>query len=359
MKEIQTKNNNNKEPSENTFDNLQEEEIKHIKNKKENGVYFTKGNCFILDPFKQWFNHIPKHKKLKIIEPFAGDGQIPFLMKNAGYKNEWEMYDLNPTLSNIKKNDSIKSCPIGTCIITNPPYLAKYSASRKKIKYPEEAKLSNYDDVYKLALEKMLYAASYVGAIVPESFITSGLFLNRIDKIISLKFKMFDDTDCPVCLALFSPKEDYQIWSNDVLIGNMSDLSRFMPNPKEFHEWKFNSRKGDIGLINIDNNKTESIRFVEGNSIPRKEIKYSSRLKTRILGDKNYELDKLLNEANSILSNFRTSTEDVFLTAFKGIRADGKYRRRLDYNLAKSILDVAYNNIQNQKTTEETSEGLF
>ena len=34
----------------------------------------------------------------------------------------------------------------------------------------------------------------------------------------------------------------------------------------------------------------------------------------------------------------RASTYDVFLTAFKGLRKDGKYRRRMEYRLARDII---------------------
>ena len=37
-----------------------------------------------------------------------------------------------------------------------------------------------------------------------------------------------------------------------------------------------------------------------------------------------------------IPTKFRNKTNDVFLTSFKGLRQDGKYRRRLDFNLAIS-----------------------
>ena len=43
---------------------------------------------------------------------------------------------------------------------------------------------------------------------------------------------------------------------------------------------------------------------------------------------------------NARLATIRKKTHDVFLTAFKGIRRDGHYRRRLDWALTRAIVDA-------------------
>jgi len=43
-----------------------------------------------------------------------------------------------------------------------------------------------------------------------------------------------------------------------------------------------------------------------------------------------------------MLSEFRKETHDIFLTPFKGLRKDLKYRRRLDYALARNIVNQVY-----------------
>lgn len=311
---------------------------------REKGQYFTKGNCFELLPFVEWFKSIPEYGSITLIEPFAGDGSIKSLMKQAGFNNDWKLYDLMPKNKNITERDSIINCPMGICIITNPPYLAKNSATRRGLKYPE----TNYDDVYKLALEKMLQSAPYVASIIPESFVTSGLFLERVSRIISLRLKMFDDTDCPVCLALFSPSDGFKIYSNNDLIGDMVELKKYLPKPKIRQSWIFNSPKGNVGLLAVDNTKNNSIKFIKGSMIPSSVIKVSSRAITRISVDVNIKnLDKYLMIANKLLVEFRINTHDVFFTSFKGIREDGQYRRRLDFRLARGILDLAFEEYMN------------
>jgi len=306
--------------------------------KRQHGQYFTKGNCFALAPFKDWFNAIPNHKQIKLVEPYAGGGSIPRLMKEAGFKNAFVMYDIDPQSKNVIQRDSIANCPEGDCIVTNPPYLAKNSATRRGLNFPE----THHDDLYKLSLEKMLGASKYVAAIIPESFITSGLFLNRASKIISLKMKMFTDTECPVCLALFSEDStDVEIYDGEKFIGTLSELKSYIPNPKTKHAWKFNIKGGEIGILALDNQKTDTIRFVRGEEISDDDIKESSRAITKVAGSGDYNVDNLIAASNRILKHIRENTHDVSMTSFKGLRQDGKYRRRLDFELAKTILNCA------------------
>jgi hypothetical protein len=311
--------------------------------KRQHGQYFTKGNCFEFKPFAEWFVSIPNHKKIVIAEPFAGSGDIPKLMLEAGYKNKFVQYDIDPKNHRVSKRDSISNPPVSECVITNPPYLAKNSATRRGLEYPDTI----YDDLYKLALSKILESCPYVAAIIPESFITSGLFLDRVDKIISIKMKMFDDTECPVCLALFSPNTNgVKIYDEEVFVGDLSDLKKYLPNPTRSYDWKFNDPSGEIGIVAIDNNKTSTIRFVFGNKIDPEEVKTTSRSKTRVSVTGNHNnTKKIITRCNKILEEMRENTSDVFLTAFKGIREDGKYRRRLDFEMARAILNSAMGDI--------------
>ena len=306
--------------------------------KRQHGQYFTMGNCFGLTPFRDWFESIPHHETLIITEPFAGGGDIPSLMNAAGYNNKFVMYDIYPKKDNIIQRDSIQDCPITKCIITNPPYLAKNSATRRGLSFPN----THYDDIYKLALEVMLERSPYIAAIIPESFITAGLFTDRLVKIVSIKIKMFSETDCPVCLAMFSPKSNgVEIYDDSKFIGNLSELQTSIPSSQAEYSWDFNNVDGDIGIIAVDNQKTDSIRFVLGTQISPGDVKSTSRSKTRVKGDGIYNAIDLIKVSNKLLKEIRTKTHDTTLTAFKGIREDGKYRRRLDFATARVILNCA------------------
>lgn len=326
-------------------------------NKREKGQYFTITNPFDLNVFKQWLKNIPN--LCTVLEPFAGSNNIVNLVHELGITLDWKCYDIDTSFVNnapdypIIQQDTIENFPKGfDVVITNPPYLAKNSATRRHLEY----KYPEYDDLYKKCLEVMLYNCKYVAAIIPESFITSNLFHNRLFGVISLTCKMFDDTDCPVCLALFVPenlktnndKNDFTIYQLDKYIGKYSTLKQNLIFTNDVLNWKFNDTLGSIGILCVDNTQQESIQFVEGTIINSDSIKVSSRAFTRVSGlPDNVELIQFINMCNNILNDYRSTTNDVFLTSFKGLRKDGKYRRRLDFKTAKQIMNLAFLNLIN------------
>jgi hypothetical protein len=66
------------------------------------------------------------------------------------------------------------------------------------------------------------------------------------------------------------------------------------------------------------------------------EVSSSCRSITKIKVSKKVKIEQL----NAVLNDFRQQTSDVFLTAFKGLRRDGMYRRRLDFGLARKIINA-------------------
>lgn len=339
--------------------------------KKEKGQFFTEGNPFILDPFREWFKLLPKNAKL--LEPFAGSNNLIKMIDNIFGYHEWGSFDIEPPEKNnfpdVKtvRLDTVKDMPGGyDAIITNPPYLARNSATRSGIKFASENK---YDDLYKFCLEKMLEKYDYVAAIIPESFITSGQFREKLYAVISLTQAMFKDTDCPVCVAMFVPvvlkrkkmrEDDFLVYQLNDRLGYFSELNRDRGLTANcFLTMKFNDKKGEIGLRGVDNTRTNSIEFVRGETINPERVKNTSRAVTRISIDvdlsKN-ELDQVIEIANQILKDYRLATKDVFMTSFKGMRADGKYRRRLDYGEAKKILTMAVIKVKNDLGKEKFDE---
>ena len=223
--------------------------------------------------------------------------------------------------------------------VTNPPYLAQNSAKRRKIDYPD----IKYDDLYKFALQKCLDNCDYVAAIIPASFINAKIFTDRLSSYILLNAKMFNDTDHPVCLALFTKNSTKtQIFDNQKYLGLLDDLQKQLPktHKKTTIDIKFNDKTGKLGLIAIDNTKESSIKFCHGDMINPNKISHSSRSITRITIDA--DIDKLIIKLNDRLTKLRHQTADIFLTPFKGLRADNKYRRRLDYKMARNVINEVY-----------------
>ena len=168
------------------------------------GCFYTTQNIFSYPQFREWFTTALKASNNIVLEPFAGSNNLIKMLQNEGYQFKFDAYDINPSSPEVEKKDTIKEFPWGyKLVITNPPYLAKNSARRKKIDFPT----TKYDDLYKLCLEIMLKNCAYVGAIIPASFLNANLFLERLHSYTLLSSQMFTDTENPVCLALFSPQK--------------------------------------------------------------------------------------------------------------------------------------------------------
>lgn len=325
--------------------------------KRRRGQFFTVGNPFQHEIFHAWLDLIPPSKKETILEPFAGSNNIIMMTAACGLDCDWRCFDINDGLGNIvpqhpiNRRDTIRNFPRGYFVaITNPPYLAKNSATRKGV----ALSLNGYDDLYKLCLHVMLENLEFVGAIIPESFVTSGLFHYRLFGLISLPCKMFKDTDCPVCLALFVPpngkaelgSSDFHIYSGQRYLGTYKQLCRKVPVARSDFDWNFNDPAGEIGIRCIDNLVEPSIRFVEGREIDRARIKVSSRSLTRVSGlPEGISIQDFLARCNKKLVRYRKETGDIFLTSFKGLRSDGQYRRRLDFKNARLIMNTVIDEI--------------
>lgn len=304
------------------------------------GQYFTSTNPFNNAGFYDWAKECDLINNT-ILEPFAGSNNLIYMLKDIKLcKDNFKSFDLYPKDKFVLQRDTLKDFPEGFNIcITNPPYLGKSSARRRKLSYPD----TSYDDLYKFALEKCLNNCDYVAAIIPASFINANIFRKRLSHYILLNSKMFNDTEHPVCLALFKKySEDADIYNDNNYLGKLSALEKKIPNPTNSFNIKFNDPNGELGLIAIDNTTEPSIRFLEGKEISPNRIGISSRSITRISIQKQYyktNINNLIYELNNHLNQFRKDTYDLFLTPFKGLRKDNMYRRRLDYSLARKIIN--------------------
>ena len=333
-----------------------------IDTRRAHGQFYTTYNPFNLDPFHRWLKSIPDYKTTTILEPFAGANNIVQMVEDLGYTNHWDCFDIDPesqddnsTAYPVIQRDTLSNYPTDYSIaITNPPYLAKNSASRRNLPFPT----THFEDLYQLALHTMLTHTPYVAAIIPESFITQNLFHNLLYAIISLPCKMFENTEVPVCLALFTPStqqstpNDFQLWSSNKLLGNYSTLKNLIvPSPHSL-PWTFNDPQGHITLYAVDSQKGPTIRFALSSTeknLPT--IKHSSRSITRISSTvPSSLLPCLVKEANALLATMRSQTSDAFLTSFKGLRHDGQYRRRLDFAQARNILNTCAHPLLNPTT---------
>lgn len=313
--------------------------------KRELGAYYTAlFNPFVGDAFQEWVKD-KGIKNKKVLEPFAGNNSIIRFLQEVGMASKYKSYDLQPTSDQVEQRDTIIDYPkdFDLCV-TNPPWFYKSSAKRRNAKFPDMP----YDNIYKLCLERAMTYNKFVVMLLPASFVTykkAPSFFERLDRVIFLNRPLFADTDNPVCLALFGEEENNNpiFFNDDEKVGDYNTLMRHMPqsNGPIKNSIKFNIPDGKLGLVAIDNNKEPSIRFCRGKELDGYDIKGSSRSITRISGD--FKLDNdFLRTVNDYLKEMRDKTADVFLTPFKGLRGDGKYRRRMNYTIAREIIGYCH-----------------
>lgn len=325
--------------------------------KRQLGQYYTVANPFHHPLFYSWLDLIPEDiKSTKWLEPFCGSNNIPDLLDSLELKTadnlSWSSYDIElqddcSSPIEITQQDTLASFPEGYSIcITNPPYLAKNSAKRRGLSYPA----TEYDDLYKYCISKCLENTQYLAAIIPQSFITcrNSELKNRLYGIVTLNIQMFEDTDCPVCLALFQKDETTDFYiseSSSLQIDNYSSFSQYKLTSTSDINLNFNSPHGKLGLKAVDNTIQASIEFCSGDAFSPNSIKNSSRSYTRIHSsafDNIKDFDSFINDLNVYLADWRAKTNDIFLTSFKGLRRDSCYRRRLDWSTAANLIKVVY-----------------
>lgn len=298
-------------------------------------AFFTKRNIFLHPEFIRWArtNNIDS---TPILEPFAGSNNIINMLESIGLCSSFKAYDIESKHKMVEIRDTIKDFPTGfKNIISNPPYLAKNSATKQGYKIN-----TKYDDLYKDCLELCLNNADNVALILPASFITSSFNKERLVAYIMLPYKdMFTDTDHPVCLALFEKNvaTSTKIYNGDIFLGYLEDMlsvrDSILGNTSK-EEVQFNIPASKVGLYLLDGTNSR-IRFVHGNEISDSNIKYSSRTITKInIPERLNDIDAL----NLRLNKYRELTYDIFLTPFRGLRNDGLFRRKLSFGIARQII---------------------
>ena len=311
--------------------------------KRAAGRYYTCRNLFDTPCFRTWAASagLPK---ATLIEPFAGRGDLVTMLAELNLCDDYRAFDIAPAGAGVKRRDSLTSFPQGRVIVTNPPWLARNSATRRGLPFPQ----TEHDDLYKHCLQRCLDNAEYVAAIIPASFLAARVFRARLSAVDTANMPVFQDTENPVCLALFGPDEcaDVSIHDGGYYVGELSRLERHLPRPKERVNLRFNNPRGRLGFVAFDNTRAESIRFCRGSELNGYPIGMTSRMITRIAGSNlptgAESLDSLIVKLNSRIRKFRRETADVFLTPFKGLRKDApRLRRRMDFRLARDFIGAA------------------
>ena len=132
------------------------------------------------------------------------------------------------------------------------------------------------------------------------------------------------DTENPVCLALFNKQASsrIRIYHDNEVCGDLHDLEDKIPKPTQNRRVHFNDPQGELGFISLHNVQEPPIRFCEASEVVNYQIKVSSRFIARIGGEFG-NIPMLVRTLNQQIDAFRSKTNDIFLTPFKGITQDG------------------------------------
>lgn len=175
-------------------------------NKQTKGQFYTTNSDYILDGIE-----IPSYVE-KIIEPFAGKGDLLDWVSKKSDKCTVESYDIDPKRTDIIQRDTLLNPPDynNLWVITNPPYLA-----RNKCHHKEIFDLYDTNDLYKCFIHSLAATDCQGGIIIiPAGFFFSpraldadcrNKFMSRF-KILKIKYfeeTVFDDTTTTVVVILF------------------------------------------------------------------------------------------------------------------------------------------------------------
>lgn len=321
--------------------------------KIELGQFFTQSTAWLRPQIQAFFDSI---QIKRIVDPFAGEGH---LLKVFESKYETSGYDIDASF-NWRINDGLLGIPPaerGDVCVTNPPYLAKTTATRfdrmgaKKYfsLYPE------FDDLYLIALEQCFKSFNWGLAIIPETYLLHTKKSKRIRTATILEDNPFIDTEFPVIAITWGPDnhDDYDIYKDSLYLGTKNSLSAKLP-PKSGKRRviKFNDTGGNLGIVCIDSpHDIGGISFTTPDKI-KGPIKCSSRTSTLVSVSSAVNTHKLIDTCNRILKKYREDTFDVFMAPFKGNDSNGRRRRRLDFATARLIIENALEEL-------ETPQGLI
>jgi hypothetical protein len=322
--------------------------IKPMNSKKTLGQFYTTNYKYILQDFTV-------DKKEKIIEPFAGKGDLLNFVTN----NNIEAYDIEPKLDKIIKRDTLLDPPDykNKFVLTNPPYLARNKCKDKQIYIKYDC-----DDLYKCFIISIINNNPNGGIIiVPLNFWCSE---TKKDIILRKKFlkkfqiiqvnvfeeQVFEDTNYTVCSFKFilnnnpsnevikfkflPTKEILSISIKDGIIGE-----QFKPS-KKFKIERITSKnckefKSNLVLKCIDD--TNQICLFIDNENPEKYIDTTTNNSNRayallkIIPETNNE--ELVKSFNEKIKRMRNETHSLFLTNYRE-----NFRKRISFTKAYQII---------------------
>ena len=339
--------------------------------KKMKGQFYTVNSSYILDGLP-----MPPKTAQRVIEPFAGKGDLLEWLFRNGNTLPLELYDIDPKKDGVIQRDTLMNPPNykDSWILTNPPYLARNKCDKKEI-------FDMYDtnDLYKCFINSLTNQKDKCAGgiiIIPAGFFLSPRDLdvrcrnNFLSNYKLLKVKYFEETvfpdttttvvafafeNSPVILNEQSvewislPSGDKRIFkmskeNNWIIGGDIYNLSIpvgvKIKRHVEGHTLKDDEKITSMTLSALDSGTKYgriNLEYKEGYVYPAKEC--SRTYATLCIKGKNLsseEQKKICLEFNSLVEKKRSETWSLFLPQF---RESKEYaRKRIPFELAYTIV---------------------
>jgi len=362
----------------------QETTNQETSNKKNRGQFYTTNAAYILDGLPR-----PPPDVRRIVEPFAGKGDLMEWLRKSGCTLEVDAYDIDTNATHIQERDTLTNPPdyANAWVVTNPPYLARNKSTDKSV-----FDLYDTNDLYKCFITSVVQQNNCRGGIfiIPAGFFFSPrdidvrcrdafLRTNRITKVKYFEESVFDDTTTTIVAVAFE-KSEVDLDEQDVEWVMMPSNVRRVFKMASSHKWiiggdiyslsmpdhisvrrhvegqalRTNEQQLHITLSALDSGTKDGrirLAYKAGYLYPGKECSrtYASlRITGRTLTEG--EQIQLCHEFNAFIEQKRDESWSLFLPQFRESKEHA--RKRMPFELAYRI----FLHMIHRRTLAETSQ---
>lgn len=293
-----------------------------------------------------------------VVDPFAGAGHLLRLFDASTLA-----IDVDPAVEPDLVCDSFEKLPrIGdTLIITNPPYCHRHILQKQNPRLYEQVISTGYTDLYEYAIRRIFDQMGPVPmfALLPENFIASrttklrGELCDRIKAVQIHSTSTCTDTGQPTIMVYITPEtvSSTELWidaeyKTEIVIGadgfrpslpqckNRVDFGRKPGQSQECLRTNILLQATDGGA----NNRIKLLHVSERNY----KSKTTDRSYTQVVPHSPLtvgQISLLISGFNQWVEQWRESTYGLGLTSFRNNTSGGFRRKRLDFKLARSVIN--------------------